>query len=348
MTATGAALHSSRDLDAFLRMALDRGRASMAATPKADMQTVRFGRQGGFRFAESAPFLAPNVALCMDTGDGPVPNTIYADYSGWHLSDGFVGLLNRPETLTEFDAHLAPQGLRAIYSEERGAWDIFDTSDGFGIRLQNGIEGAAEWEHTAPLAYFCKWTSEAQGHTMVHAASIAWQGKGALLIGEGGAGKSGTTLGAMLNGFDSAGDDYTLLSGGPPYTAYSLYRTFKQSSEGMARLGLPKSMPLNWQGKAVFRPETVCGRPIAGATPIHALLMPEIGAHSTMIEPMAPAPLFKQMTISTLRQISGNFADVFRYCAELVRELPCYRLRLSPDNDEITLVLKKFLEGLEC
>lgn len=49
----------------------------------------------------------------------------------------------------------------------------------------------------------------------IHATTVAWQGKGALILGASGRGKSGLALALMALGADLVSDDRTVLTAGP-------------------------------------------------------------------------------------------------------------------------------------
>lgn len=328
-----------RDVAPFLRAALTRAKTAIDGMP--DGRFVPLG-DTGFRFTESSRFLDEHVDQCLAATGSPPAHIaqIHADYSGWHAERSAAIQKLRAENLIEFDARLQAIGLRAVYSGDRNSWDVFDPAQALGVRLQCGTDGAAEWEQTAPLAHFCKWIAAQDNKTMLHAASIAGRNKGALLIGQGGTGKSGTTLGGLIGGLRSAGDDYSLISNGAPYVAHAVYRTVKQTPDGLARLNLPMPQPLNWQGKSVFRPESLNLPEIENTVPIDMIVMPQIGAPRTTLTPGNPAAFCKIMAFSTLRQLGTNYASVFKFCAQLVRNLPCYTLHLSADHQEITSVLR--------
>jgi hypothetical protein len=336
-------------LEQFLRKALARGRRQFLASNVADRVTVGLaGHQ--LTVAESAAQLGPSITHCLDsTFMKNAPEiSVFIDYSGWHLQDGSADVFAPRDTMLSVEQRLKGTGLRASFGEGLQVCDIFDPAQRFGVRLQAGPQATTAWEPTAPLAFFCKWIAEMQGLAMVHAASLTQDGVGALLVGHGGAGKSGTVLGGLLTGFQSAGDDYVLLSSGRPYQAHAVYRTVKQDNGGLDRLGLPLATVLNWQKKAVFRPETVGASRIVPTAPINVILVPKTGAARTTFHPIDPAEVFKILSISTLKQIGGGSEQVFAACANLVRDLPCVAVALSSDKDEIAGELAAFLRTVAC
>lgn len=336
----------------FIQRALEYGQRQYVSTQTKDRITVKFG-DTAFDFAESEPSLKPCIHHCLVSSDtNSHINSkirIFADYSGWHLKDAFILKNALGELENQTKVRLEKMGIRILFAPKRQSWDIFDTNHLFGVRLLPHKTGYELWEPTSPLAYFCTWIAEIDHKTMVHAGSLLINGVGALLVGNGGAGKSGTAIGAMKYGFQSSGDDYTLLSKkSDEYRAHAVFRTVKQDLSGLKRLGLPRPTKLNWQSKAVFRPETVYQQGIVDSVAVHAILAPSIGEDKTRFHPIDPVIVFKTLTISTLKQLSGSYAPMFVSCAQLIRDLPCFGVELSNDPEEVSFQISKFLGNLKC
>ncbi len=345
----GSMSAAQSDLAIFVQQALAYGKQQFERCPPSEKVDVQVG-ETSFRLAESQNDLRSSVDLCLWSGAASEietpPFSVYVDYTSWHLRSGFRAPHHHQKDLLELNKALAQIGVKAIYSPEEQRWDIFDPVAGFGVRLQCGTERSPVWEKTAPLVHFCNWIALENGKTMLHAASIGTCNSGVLLVGDGGAGKSGTTLGALIEGLQSAGDDYTLITNGPDFRAHAIHMSVKQDPSGLERLGLSAAASLNWQGKAVFRPETQIGHAISTSVPVNALVMPETGAAKARYYPIAAGQVFKTLTFSSLKQLGSDHKAVFQTCAELVRSLPCYKLELSKHNQENVSVLTDILESV--
>lgn len=333
----------------FLVSALAYGREKMDCVDPGSVYEVDVCGSS-FAFAESSQFLARSIESCLGAklckDSQSAKTAVYADYTSWHIRNGFCTPHVNFADMNALNAALDTIGVNATYSVPENRWDIFDPHTGFGVRLQCGVNGSPPWEPSTPLVHFCRWIASQNGKSLVHAASIAHEGVGVLLVGDGGAGKSGTTLGAMLGGLQSAGDDYSLISDGPPYFAHAIHHTVKQDLNGLRRLGLPTNFELNWQNKAVFQPEGIIGSAIVDAVEVRAIVMPQRGATKTTLSKIAAPQVFKTLALSTLIQLGGDPAVFFKSCGSMVRELPCYRMDMSAENDEIVGVLKDFLRTL--
>lgn len=345
-------VHLGQDLtflEEFVARALAFGRQRMGEADPANGCEVHVG-DTSFLFAESEEFLRPHLGACLQT-NAPISSrkprfSVFADYSSWHVDNGFGPPHEKFQTMAELINALAQFGVRGFYRSHEDRWDLFFPHHAFGIRLQSGVDRIHVGETWSPLPYFCNWIAREDNKIMLHAASVAHEGVGALLVGAGGAGKSGTTLGAMLGGLQSSGDDYTLLTQQKPYFAHAIHRTVKQDVDGLKRLGLPTDFELNWQNKAVFRPEAVLGSAIVDAVEVRAIILPQRGADKATLHELSAAEVYKAMAFSTFNQLGADPAMLFKICGDIARDLPCFRFDVSADNDENVGVLKQFLSTL--
>ncbi len=129
---------------------------------------------------------------------------------------------------------------------------------------RSGVEALAEprryppWIASFPLRNFLHWAYEDTGRRLIHAGALSVDGRGVLLSGAGGSGKSECpVLAGILGGLDSAGDDYVVVdTGDRPPAAHPVMRLMKQDAAGLARLGIdPVAQGLglpNWQNKFEF------------------------------------------------------------------------------------------------
>ena len=183
---------------------------------------------------------------------------------------------------------------------------------------------------------------------LAHAGTLGLDGKGVLLAGAGGAGKSGTVVAGLLNGLDSVGDDYVLIDLEDGVTARPLFSTLKQDPKGFARLGLERPLgagrPLNWQGKHVFHIGEIAPRPVRATMDIFALMVPHIGGGETSsITPMPRKDAIIALAASGIAQMPGERESGFRFFSDLIRLLPCYRFSLGTRPGEIAGMIADFL-----
>jgi hypothetical protein len=246
-----------------------------------------------------------------------------------------------------FDRALSESGLRGCY-HDLPCWQIYDPAARIGVQSLASPLAIPPWEIASPLRGFLHWAYAAAGLRLTHAATLGQGGAGALLVGAGGSGKSGTTLAGILHGLESVGDDFVVLEQGAAVRAHAILRNFKQDVGGLERAGLAnlcRERSLNWQGKLEFDPAIV-GRPLSSCMTIRAIFLPHIArASRTAIIPASAHEATLALAPSAVLQLSGDGSAGFRFFADVARRLPAYHLHLSEDPREIAATLSTFLSA---
>jgi len=223
---------------------------------------------------------------------------------------------------------------------------------GAGIEALSRAEQFPPWIASLPLRNFLHWAYQSIGWRVVHAGTLAIDGRGVILIGAGGAGKSGTVLSGVVAGLDSAGDDYVAMGfddGG--VCACPIAKLMKQDAAGLLRLGLDavaESLgPPNWQNKHEFDFEAFGAGRRAGRIDIRAILLPRIArARRSTIAPAAAGEAMMALAPNNLRQLPDGWRHGLAFSAELIRRLPAYRVELGEDPREIAGTIADFIETL--
>jgi hypothetical protein len=249
-----------------------------------------------------------------------------------------------------FASRLAEAGLRGHFFHDLDFWQFYDPQRRLGVQLMISADAFPPWEPGAPLRPFLHWEYAARGLRLAHAGTLGLGGKGILLAGSGGAGKSGTVVAGLLNGLDSVGDDYVLIDLEGGVTAHPLFSTLKQDPAGFRRLGLDRKLkshgPLNWQGKHQFHVADIAARPIPANLDITALMVPHLsGGGASSIMPLSRRDAMIALAPSGIAQMPGERESGFRFFSELTRRLPCYRLSLGTRPEEIAGSIADFLGG---
>lgn len=256
--------------------------------------------------------------------------------------------VNTTFTSRQFDRRLADAGLRGFYYHDLPSWQLFDPILGIGVATLPTPLGIPPWESSSPLRLFLHWAYSAAGLRLTHAATLGLGGRGVLIVGASGSGKSGTTLAGLMNGLHSVGDDYVLLEPGDSLTAYPVFGTLKQDAEGLYRAGLPETMlegaSLNWHGKFEVNVSRLAPQGLVDHLQIGAILMPDIARlPRTIIEPATRRDGALSLVPSAVLQLPGDGNKGFHLLSDVVRQLPAFRLRLSEDPAEIAEAIASFL-----
>jgi hypothetical protein len=251
----------------------------------------------------------------------------------------------------EFHAALKADGLRAAYPFADGVWRLFDIRSRVGLQWCSTTGDLPPWDGSAPLRQHLHWTLEQAGMRLAHAATLGLKDRGIVLFGRGGAGKSGTTLAGLAAGLCTVGDDYIALANEPVPLARPLFRTVKQDREGLARVpGLASRTmrnDVNWRGKVEFDPTGIFAGALVDRLPIKAVVLPSIAhvAKPALIPTRPQAAMLALMT-SNLHQFAGEPDGGMHFFAAFLKDLPCFRLDLSPDAVRNGNLLRDFVERL--
>jgi hypothetical protein len=228
---------------------------------------------------------------------------------------------------------------------------IFDPSARVGVQLVDRLADLPPWDSGAPFRILLHLAAACRGWRLAHAATLATGGKGVLIVGAGGAGKSGTCLAGLAGGLQTVGDDYLLLAPGKALTAFRAYRLLKQDRKGLARIpGLAARTAheeVNWQNKLELDPELLFPGCMVEAIQLRAIVMPVIArAPDTRFVPTDAQAAFQQFAPSMWAQMPGARASGFMFTAWLTRQLPVFKMLLSEDSSEIASSVGRFIGEL--
>lgn len=250
----------------------------------------------------------------------------------------------------EIERSLSTDDLRGSFFHDGRIWEFYDLRRRTGASLAPMAGAYPAWEHSAPLRTLLHWAYAGLGLRLVHAATLGTDGRGVLIAGPGGAGKSSTTLAGIIGGLDSVGDDYVLLDLRQRPTAYPIYRLMKVDPAGYDRVGLarylPDPGPLNWQGKYELDFADLGRGGRAEALRIEAILVPTVtGGGETSVRPIGKREAMLALAPSTMFQLHGDRQGSARDLAGLVRDLPCFGIALGRDPEGIAEAVAALLRG---
>ena len=181
---------------------------------------------------------------------------------------------------------------------------------------------------------------------MLHAAAVGVKGKGVLITGKGGSGKSTLSISCLLEGMDFVADDYTLISGQGQLFAFPLYTSVLLNPD-MAQQ-LEPDMPVTYVNPA--RGNRLCfdasSHLFCPHLEIGAVIAPVVdNCEMPYIKRTLPGNTIARMIYSTVRQM-GIIRDPepVRAIAERFLNVPVYEMHLSTDLEENIRVLREFIK----
>ena len=145
------------------------------------------------------------------------------------------------------------------------------------------------YERGAPLRSALHHWAAGQGMHFVHAGAVGVDGRGVLLAGASGSGKSTTALACLDAGLQYAGDDYVILTPEDAPRVHCLYSTAKLDAPSLERLpGLAAAVADFRRGEEQKAVIDVHGhRPglVVDSLAIDAVVIPSVGARRAATAP---------------------------------------------------------------
>jgi hypothetical protein len=184
------------------------------------------------------------------------------------------------------------------------------------------------------------------GLTTLHSACVAWQGRGMLLVGEGGAGKSSLSLALAQAGLDFLSDDRTLVrEERGKLTAWGLSRAMKQRADAVLYFPQLREQECRerWNADPVFRfdPAQVFGVTRASSCePQWILFLERQTDPFFQLEEILPEEALSLLQPGLHREMP-EAADRQRVTIEALSQKPCFRLRYGGDPHTIAGALRQ-------
>jgi len=227
---------------------------------------------------------------------------------------------------------------------------LFNPRTGVGVQWVTALAHLPPWDAGSPFRLLIHWATAQRGMRMMHAGTLVSGRRAMLLVGQGGSGKSGTTLAGIASGLQTVGDDYVVVTADARPRVHRVHQLLKQDPAGIKRVLGPRELEepsaLNWQGKVEIDPELHFKGCMAESADVAALVLPRIAhADQTTFEPIRPQDLFAHAAASMWQQLPGAQKSGFVFATALTRRVPTWRMNLSSDPFEIGSAVRRFLDN---
>lgn len=229
----------------------------------------------------------------------------------------------------------------AIAVEPNASISALHWQQQLGVWWLDAVSGCSSWQVSAPLRQLLAWWAPRCGKILAHTAIVGDGTRGVMITGEGGAGKSTTTMQCGLDGIRVLSDDYCIMTpGAPPDSlpvARAATRCCKLSDDSLALLGnhvgtLDNSHRLTpGEKNLVYLP---IDGPDAAPTELEivAVVVPSIGTETTAtLHQTQGSAALSSLAMSSIFQFNADPAAVLRSCRQIVEHLPTYELHLGSD-----------------
>jgi hypothetical protein len=216
-----------------------------------------------------------------------------------------------------------------------------DRGAGRIVGWRDSAAGLSTDERTKPLPLIlAAWYHDCNVQ-VIHAGLVARDGRGVLVGGQAGSGKSTTALACALDGFDFLGDDHVgLESASEGWLGRSLYNGARVEPRHLANFpelspGAIASQDPNDDKFLIFLAENQQAR-VTQAAAICAIVLPRLnGAAQTQLRPASRADVVRRIGPSSLIVVMSAGAPGLRQLAQLASDVPAYWLDLGPQVREI-------------
>jgi hypothetical protein len=306
------------------------------------------------RFAGRA--LVPFITLPLaHLASQPVPSPTLTICLWDNASTGTV-LPHLPWSAHDFGARGEIRGYNdgrihtALYAGD-SMLSMLDSEQGLALFCIRDSGQFPSYQRGSPLLTILHWSLRCYGLQFVHAAAVGTESLGGvLMVGKGGSGKSTAALSCLNSELSYVGDDYCLLAVEPTPFVHSLYNSAKVHADGLQRFPdlaptVHGSFELDSGKRLLFVHQHCPGKTTAGVA-LRAVLVPRItGGSRTTLDPVSSMTGLTALAPSTIFQLSGAGHSALQTMAELVRQIPCYRLDLGTDLAQIPEVILGLLSG---
>jgi hypothetical protein len=243
---------------------------------------------------------------------------------------------------------LASVRIRSAFHWAEFTLNLMDVAAGEAIFWVRTPTALPYWTKASPFRTLFHWLMESRGRQLLHAAAIATENGGVLIVGRGGVGKSSTALACLETGLGYVGDDYVVVGLDPEPTAFSLYNTAKlepaQAERFPALARLIPEQPGEADEKTVIRLYPALEDQLVGRTPLTAILTPRFSpGQPTTFEPVSATELNRAAAFTTLAQLPHAGLPTHDFINRMIAKVPGLRIALGPDLAEVAGAVRAFL-----
>ena len=195
--------------------------------------------------------------------------------------------------------------------------------------------------HSDPSLFF-QW-GKIDDLLMLHGAVVGAEGRGILIAGRGGAGKSTLSVSCLLAGMDFVGDDYVFLSAAGEMKAFSLFSVVCLNQDMID--ALHPDMPLLWQYRKNKWAMSAAKYELASELPIRAIVVPAIAqADKPEMRPFSSERAITRIAYSSVSQMLGiRDTKLMRTIIDRLTGLPAYEFRQCRDFQKNAEFLRTFI-----
>jgi hypothetical protein len=243
---------------------------------------------------------------------------------------------------------LATDRFRVNYHAPSGLLCMWDRRTRRAIYWVRRAADLPFWEIASPFRILFHWWAQSWGGQIAHAAAVGLNGKGVLLTGKSGTGKSTAALACLHHGLQFVGDDYVLLTADPSPIAHCLYNSAKLHEDSLARY-FPHWMPhvanrVGPESKCILHGTDLPGVHLQTHLTLQAILTPQITTDpAPTVTPVPPGQSWLALVPSTVFQLPDARDTTLAFFSAFTRRLPSFRLTTGRELQHLPDAIRTFL-----
>lgn len=222
-----------------------------------------------------------------------------------------------------------------------------DVLEGECIIITESSRAFSGFDRASPMRGPLSWLLPQTGRVVVHAGAVAQDGKAALLIGPGGAGKSTLATWAVQHGWDYIGDDLVAVSNSGTCRVYSLYSTAKLVQASPYPLPDTTYEPdwQEWGAKRIYRLNRHFAHAIAASAKLVAVVLINRDGDKEGLQRLSPATATRIVATTTHTLLPGAGGEVLQALAAATRSTRCWQLNPGAVPETALSMLETTLEN---
>lgn len=305
------------------------------------------------RFAGDAllPAIVPGLAYPVADA-GPEPQ---CEICLWDSESTGIRLVSPPRPWKDFTERGNIWGFdscryRSAYQWGEGSVNVMDREARLAVFWVPTHRHLPAWVMASPLRSILHWWMELNGRQLVHAAAIGYDGRGAIIPGRGGSGKSSTAVACLRAGMDFIADDYLAVTLDPEPRVHRLYTTAKLELSSLNLFpDIAKRCRAVYQtgfDKAVLFLEEQYHKQLKESLELKLALKPWISCvPDTTLGPAQPLEIERALASETLAHLPHAGAATVKFLNRISHEIPRSAIYLGTDRARIPAVIRAALDG---
>jgi hypothetical protein len=206
-------------------------------------------------------------------------------------------------------------------------------------------------DRARPLQRMMSELCRSLGIQEIHAAMVARDGRGVLIVGGGGRGKTTASLDGLHAGLDFLGDDSIGLGDGGDsaprgHCLYASARVLPRQHARWPRFDGQWRFAAPPEEKALLLPAVCCPGRVAPNARIVAIVLPAVTGGRLRVSPVAPLAAFQALVQDgrANRRFGLSAAEFARF-GRLTRTVPCYRFEVDASAARVADGLLRLIDA---